>query len=66
MNIELKNGKTQNTTFIADVQQLKNEVYIILTNGTKYLESKYDTKDEAKARREELMELLKVYLFPMM
>ena len=60
MNIELKNGKTQNTTFIGDVQQLKNEVYIILTNGTKYLESKYDTKDEAKARREELMELLKV------
>lgn len=60
MNIELKNGKTQNATFIADVQQLKNEVYIILTNGTKYLESKYDTKDEAKARREELMELLKV------
>ena len=40
--------------------ELKNEVYIILTNGTKYLESKYDTKDEAKARREELMELLKV------
>lgn len=60
MNIELKNGKTQNTTFIADVQQLDNEVYIILVNGTKYLESKYDTKDEAKSRREELMELLKV------
>ena len=60
MNIELKNGKTQNTTFIADVQQLDNEVYIILVNGTKYLESKYDTKDEAKARREELAELLKV------
>ena len=30
MNIELKNGKTQNTTFIADVQQLDNEVYISL------------------------------------
>lgn len=60
MNIELKNGKTQNTTFIADVQQLKNEVYIILTNGTKYLESKFDTEDEAKVRREELIELLKV------
>ena len=60
MNIELKNGKTQNAAFIADVQQLDNEVYIILVNGTKYLESKYDTKDEAKARREELMELLKV------
>ena len=60
MNIELKNGKTQNTTFIGDIQQLKNEVYIILTNGTKYLESKFDTVDEAKARREELVELLKV------
>ena len=60
MNIELKNGKTQNTTFIGDIQQLKNEVYIILTNGTKYLESKYKTEDEAKARREELIELLKV------
>ena len=60
MNIELKNGKTQNATFIADIQQLKNEVYIILTNGTKYLESKFDTVDEAKARREELVELLKV------
>lgn len=59
MNIELKNGKTQNTTFIGDVQQLKNEVYIILTNGTKYLESKFDTVDEAKARREELIEFLK-------
>ena len=60
MNIELKNGKTQNATFIGDIQQLKNEVYIILVNGTKYLEGKYDTKDEAKARREELIELLKV------
>lgn len=60
MNIELKNGKTQNTIFIADVQQLGKEVYIILVNGTKYLESKYNTEDEAKARREELMELLKV------
>lgn len=60
MNIELKNGKTQNTTFIADVQQLDKEVYIILVNGTKYLESKYNTEDEAKVRREELMELLKV------
>lgn len=59
MNIELKNGKMQNTTFVADVQQLKNEVYIILTNGTKYLESKFDTVDEAKARREELIEFLK-------
>ena len=59
MNIELKNGKTQNTTFIGDIQQLKNEVYIILTNGTKYLESKFDTVDEAKARREEIIELLK-------
>ena len=59
MNIELKNGKTQNTTFIGDIQQLKNEVYIILTNGTKYLESKFDTVDEAKARREELIEFLK-------
>lgn len=59
MNIELKNGKMQNTTFIGDVQQLKNEVYIILTNGTKYLESKFDTVDEAKARREELIEFLK-------
>lgn len=59
MNIELKNGKTQNATFIGDVQQLKNEVYIILTNGTKYLESKFDTIDEAKARREELIEFLK-------
>lgn len=59
MNIELKNRKMQNTTFVADVQQLKNEVYIILTNGTKYLESKFDTVDEAKARREELIEFLK-------
>ena len=59
MNIELKNGKMQNTMFIGDVQQLDNEVYIILTNGTKYLESKFDTVDEAKARREELIELLK-------
>lgn len=60
MNIDLKNGKTQNTTYIGDVQQLGKEVYIILVNGTKYLESEFDTENEAKARREELMELLKV------
>lgn len=60
MNIELKNGKTQNTTYIGDVQQLGKKVYIILVNGTKYLESEFDTENEAKARREELMELLKI------
>ena len=60
MNIDLKNSKTQNTTYIGDVQQLGKKVYIILINGTKYLESEFDTENEAKARREELMELLKV------
>lgn len=59
MNIDLKNGKTQNTTYIGDVQQLGKKVYIILVNGTKYLESEFDTENEAKARREELLELIK-------
>lgn len=59
MIVELSNGKTQNAYFIGDIQAIKNEVWIFLTNGTKYLEGKYDSPETAKSRREELITVIK-------
>lgn len=59
MHIELKNGKMQNATYLGEVLVEKEKVYIILTNGTKYLEGIYENEEAAKSRREEILDTLK-------
>ena len=59
MIVELSNGKTQNAYFIGDVQAIKDEVWVFLTNRTKYLEGKYDSPETENSITEELITVIK-------